>query len=120
MYEGTSTEFIIYELVYAKLIEQSGEWTAAQKQRVRNLLGSMRLAGLPNMHDREQAMINVHAVRGFFSKTEYEINPTTVADVRSVWSTFGLARPSVTGLPAPTAEAISGFFPPELPALEQN
>ena len=89
----SSTEYLIYDFLYAKLVEGGAEWGAPKKARVRNLLGVMRLVGYPNMTETDQATLVESAHVANMDTLQYEITPDAVSDVRWIWRTFGLQVP---------------------------
>ncbi len=110
-HQESSTEYLIYQLLLSKLIEGGAEWDPLKKQRVRNLIGSLRVVGLPSMTPEEQEMLREHAGAGFFASAETDINPDTIEDVKAIWSTFGLRKPDVKSLLSPVADTAQIFFP---------
>ncbi|MDO8658626.1 MAG: hypothetical protein Q7K55_07820 [Candidatus Levybacteria bacterium] len=89
-----STEYLIYDLLYAKLIEKGAEWSSPKKTRVRNLLGMMRVVGYPNMTEEDKTTLIESACVGNMTTLQYEITQDAVSDVRWIWRTFGLQVPT--------------------------
>lgn len=107
-----STEYLLYTLLYSKLIEEGGDWDPSKKTRVRNLLGILRVVGYPNMTEEDQTMLVESASGGHMVASRYEITPDAVSDVRWIWGTFGLQRPTegmgveILGQPSSTPQIL--------------
>ena len=79
-----------------KLVEEGAEWDPQRKTHVRNLVGVLRAAAYPNITKREQASLErlSQATSVNMAGIQYEVTPDVVSDMRWIWGTFGLKRPT--------------------------
>jgi hypothetical protein len=111
-YEGHSKEWIIMDALLAKLVEQGAEMDQQARARLRNLVSAFRVLMIPNLTQDEQAFMGdlAKATTVNWSALRTEITPDTISDVRWMWGTFRLKRPT-----NPDGQAFLGFPGRQLP-----
>lgn len=100
-YEGHTPEWVIMDILLAKLIEQGAEMSSIARQRLRSLTAAFRMMVVPNLNSREQKFMKElgAATTVDWSKIEVEVTPELTEDIQWVWKTFELRVPQRQPLP---------------------
>ena len=102
LYEGASTEWIIYDRLLAEKVEKGPELPPHIRQRLSNLIGLLRIAMYPNLTPQEQESLQQRAgaTSVDMKSLQPEINDEAREDLQWIWATFNLNRPenNPTGL----------------------
>jgi len=100
-YEGHTPEWVIMDVLLAKLVEHGAEMNPMAKQRLRSLVAALRIMIIPNLNPQEQEFMKElgAATTIDWSKIEVEVTPELTEDIRWVWKTLGLRIPQAQPLP---------------------
>lgn len=94
LYEGASTEYVIWQALLARLVEGGAGMSPQAQQRLRNLTGIFGIVAFPNMTASERGFREDLARESEIGPgLVYEVTPDVGADLRTLWNRFGLRVP---------------------------
>lgn len=110
--EGWSTEYHIYQRLLGVLVETGPEMNPVVRARLRNLVGTLRVAMFPNLKPNEQQSLRELASATTFdmSSLQYEITPEVSQDIQWIWTTFGLRIPDFQDHVGPAETTITALL----------